>query len=60
MFEEIKRLTTNSRWNLFISMLKPMRCSHICIQSIKINSLKKHHLNYKSDRSMQTSHILCF
>jgi exonuclease III len=42
-------------------MLKPMRCLHIIIQSININSLQKHHLNYNSDdHSMQTLHILCF
>ena len=37
-----------------------MRRSHITKQSNNINSLQKHHLNYKSDHSMQTSHILCF
>ena len=37
-----------------------MRCLHIIIQSIKINSLQKHHIDFISDHSMQTSHILCF
>ena len=34
--------------------------SHIIIQSININFLQKHHIDYKTDHSMQTSHILCF
>jgi hypothetical protein len=41
-------------------MLKPMCCLHVIIQSIYINYLQKHHLNYKSDHSMQNSHILRF
>ena len=37
-----------------------MHRSYIIIQSININSLQKHHIDHKSDHSMQTSHILCF
>jgi exonuclease III len=58
--DEMKILTSNSRWNLSIPILKTIRRSHTIIQSININSLQKHHLDYKSDHSMQTSHILCF
>jgi hypothetical protein len=60
VLDAMNKLTTNSKWNLSISILKPMCRSHIIKQSININSLQKHHLNYKSDHSMQTSHILCF
>ena len=60
VLDEMKRLTSNSRWNLSIPILQTMRRSHIIIQSININSLQKHHLDYKSDHSIQTSHILCF
>jgi exonuclease III len=56
--DEMKILTSNSRWNLSIPILKTIRRSHKIIQSININSLQKHHLDYKSDHSMQTSHIL--
>jgi hypothetical protein len=60
VLDEMKRLTSNSRWNLSIPILKTIRCSHTIIQSININSLQKHHLDYKSDHSMQISHVLCF
>lgn len=38
--------------------LKTMRHSHIIIQSINVNSLQKHYLEYKNDHNMQSSHIL--
>ena len=56
----MKRLTTIAKWKFSISFLKPMRHSHIIIQSININSLQKHHIDDKSDHSMKTSHTLCF
>jgi hypothetical protein len=37
-----------------------MHHSHIIIQSINIIFLQNHHLSYKNDHNMQTSHILCF
>ena len=60
VLEEMKRLTTIAKWKFSIPFLKPMRRSHIIIQSININSLQKHYIDYKTDHSMQTSHILCF
>jgi exonuclease III len=60
VLDKMKILISNSRWNLSIPILKTIRRSHTIIQSINMNSLQKHHLDYKSDHSMQTSHILCF
>ena len=60
VLEEMKKLTTIAKWKFSIPFLKQMHCLHIIIQSININSLQKHHIDYKRNHSMQPSHILCF
>jgi hypothetical protein len=49
--------TIDARWNLFISMFRPMCYSYIFIQSANIKFVQKHHLNYRIDHSMQTHDI---
>lgn len=58
--DEMNRLNSIAKWEFLVPRLQTMRHSHIIIQSININSLKKHHIDYKSDHNMQAAHILCF
>ena len=57
---EMERLTTSTKWNLLVLILKNIHQSHTIIQSIIINSLSKHYLNIQNDHNLQSSHILCF
>lgn len=50
--QEMNRLTTFAKWNFSVPMLKTMRHSHIIIESINVNFLQKHYLEYKNDHNM--------